>query len=142
MWSIVTILEMTTKHRLGKRLPAIQTTTFVCVRDCVPAENSLGETEAEVAMTFDLEQDFENQRWRLLALIECRQSLSDDSKSAIETDLRISATRELIRAYETLKGYWSEKAPPSGRPRRVIASQFEYGKPSHRSGSPRAGAER
>ena len=35
-------------------------------------------------MTFDLEEDFENERWRLLALVDCRQSLSDDSKSAIE----------------------------------------------------------
>jgi hypothetical protein len=93
-------------------------------------------------MTFDLEEDFENQRWRLLALVDCRQSLSDDSTSAIETDLRISATRELIRAYETLKGYWSRKAPPSGRPRRLIAPRHEYGKLSQRSGSPRAGAER
>ncbi len=93
-------------------------------------------------MTFDLDEEFENQRWKLLALLDCRQNLSDDSKSAIETDLRISATRELIRAYETLKGYWSEKAPPSGRPRRVIASQFGYGKPSQRSGSHRASGAR
>jgi hypothetical protein len=93
-------------------------------------------------MTFDLEEDFENQRWRLLALVDCRQSLSDDSTSAMEADLKISATRELIRAYETLKGYWSQKAPPSGRPRRVIASQLEYYKPRQRSGSPRAGAEK
>ena len=88
-------------------------------------------------MTFDLEEDFENQRWRLLALVDCRQSLSDDSEGAIETDLMIVATRELIRAYETLKGYWSQKAPPSGRQRRAIASQL-----SQRSGRLRADAEK
>jgi hypothetical protein len=65
-------------------------------------------------MTLDLEEDFENARWRLLALVDCRQSLSDGSEGATETDLRIVATRELIRAYETLRGYWSQKAPPLG----------------------------
>ena len=93
-------------------------------------------------MTFDLEEDFENQRWRLLALIDCRQGLSDDSKGAIETDLMIVATRELIRAYETLKGYWSQKAPSSGRQRRAIGPQVEYGKSSQRSGSRRTGADK
>jgi hypothetical protein len=93
-------------------------------------------------MTFDLEQDFENQRWRLLALVDCRQSLSDDSEGAIETDLMIVATRELIRAYETLKGYWSQKAPSSGRQRRGIASQLAYGKASQRPGMARADAEK
>ncbi len=87
-------------------------------------------------MTFDLEEDFENQRWRLLALVDCRQTLSDDSKGAIETDLMIVATRELIRAYETLKGYWSQKTPSSGRHRRGVAPELEYDKSSQRSGSP------
>jgi hypothetical protein len=143
MWSIVTILEVPTKHRLGTRLRAntnYDARLFTCL--LVPAEKSLCETEPEVVVTFDMEEDFEKQRWRLLALIDCRQSLNDESKAAAETDLMISATRELIRTYETLKGYWSQKAPPSGRPRRVIAYHLEYGKPSQRSGSPRAGAER
>jgi hypothetical protein len=60
-------------------------------------------------MTFDLEEDFEKERWRLLALVDRRKSLSDGSESAIKTDLEILATRDLIRTYETLKGYWSEK---------------------------------
>lgn len=86
-------------------------------------------------MTFDLEEDFENQRWRLLALVDCRQNLSDDSKGAIETDLMIVATREMIRAYETLKGYWSQKTPSSGRQRRAIAPRLECDKSRQRSES-------
>jgi hypothetical protein len=62
-------------------------------------------------MTFDLEDDFENERWRLLALVDWRKNLSDESEGAIKTDLEIVATRELIRTYETLKGYWSQRAP-------------------------------
>ena len=80
-------------------------------------------------MTFDLEEDFENQRWRLLALVDCRQNLSDDSEGAIETDLMIVATRELIRAYETLKGYWSQKTPSSERQRRAIAPRLSTTRP-------------
>jgi hypothetical protein len=65
-------------------------------------------------MTFDMEEDFENERWRLLALVDSRKNLSDESGAAIKTDLEIVATRELIRTYETLKGYWSQKAPHRG----------------------------
>jgi hypothetical protein len=68
----------------------------------------------EEAMTFDLEDDFENERWRLLALVDRRKNLSDGSEGAIKTDLEIVAARELVRAYETLKGYWSQKAPHRG----------------------------
>ncbi len=60
-------------------------------------------------MTFDLEEDFENERWRLLALVDWRKNLSDASESAIKTDLEIVATRELLWMYETLKGFWSQK---------------------------------
>ena len=60
-------------------------------------------------MTFDLEEDFENERWRLLALVDRRKNLSDASEGAIKTDLEIAATRELLRQYETLKGFWSRK---------------------------------
>ena len=65
-------------------------------------------------MTLELEDDFENERWRLLALVDRRKNLSDESEGAIKIDLEIVATRELIRAYETLKGYWSQKAPHRG----------------------------
>ena len=61
-------------------------------------------------MTFDLEEDFENERWRLLALVDWRKNLSDASEGAIKTDLEIAATRDLLRAYETLKGFWSQKS--------------------------------
>jgi hypothetical protein len=60
-------------------------------------------------MTFDLEEDFENERWRLLALVDRRKNLSDASEGAIKTDLEIADTRELLRQYETLKGFWSQK---------------------------------
>jgi hypothetical protein len=60
-------------------------------------------------MTFDLEEDFENERWKLLALVDWRKNLSDASESAIKTDLEIIATRELLWTYETLKGFWSRK---------------------------------
>jgi hypothetical protein len=62
-----------------------------------------------MAMTFDLEEDFENERWRLLALVDWRKNLSDASEGAIKTDSEIAATRELLRTYETLKGFWSQK---------------------------------
>ena len=65
-------------------------------------------------MTFDLEDDFENERWRLLALVDWRKNLSDASEGAIKTDLEIVATRELLWIYETLKGYWSQKNPRRG----------------------------
>jgi hypothetical protein len=60
-------------------------------------------------MTFDMEEEFENERWRLLALVDRRENLSDTSEEAIKIDLEIVATRELLRTYETLKGFWSEK---------------------------------
>jgi hypothetical protein len=75
-------------------------------------------------MNSDLEEEFEKERWSLLALVEARKSISDGSESAIATDLMILATRELIRAYETLKGYWSRK-PPRRRRRRASAGQLE-----------------
>jgi hypothetical protein len=75
-------------------------------------------------MNSDLEEEFEKKRWSLLALVEARKSLSDGSDSAIATDLMILATREFIRAYETLKGYWSRKPPPR-RQRRASAGQPE-----------------
>ncbi len=75
-------------------------------------------------MYFGLEEDYENERWNLLALVEARKSFSDGSESAITTDLMILAARELIRRYETLKGYWSRK-PPSRRPRRANVGQLE-----------------
>ena len=54
-------------------------------------------------MTFDLEEDFENERWRLLALVDWRKNLSDESEGAIKTDLEIVATRELIRSIRDAK---------------------------------------
>jgi hypothetical protein len=70
------------------------------------------------AITFDLEENFENERWKLLALVDCRRSLRDGSEGAIKTDLEIVATRELVRRYETLKGFWSGKGSSRGRQRR------------------------
>jgi hypothetical protein len=55
----------------------------------------------------DLEEEFEDERWRLLALIDWRRHLGGGSQRAIKTDLVVVATRELIRACETLKGYRS-----------------------------------
>jgi hypothetical protein len=78
----------------------------------------------EVAMNFDLEEDFENERWSLLALVDARKSLREGSESAITTDLMILAARELIRRYETLKGYWS-RMPPPRRQRRASRVQLE-----------------
>jgi hypothetical protein len=68
-------------------------------------------------MTFDLEEDFENERWKLLALVDWRKSLRDGSEGAIKTDLEIVATRELVRSYETQKGFWSRKVSSRGRQR-------------------------
>lgn len=93
-------------------------------------------------MTFDLEEDFEHERWRLLALVDRRKSLSDESEGAIKTDLEIIATRDLIRTYETLKGYWSQKAWSQGTQRRAMVAQPEWSEPSQRSGSPHAAAEK
>jgi hypothetical protein len=66
--------------------------------------------EMEAAMTFDLEKDFEINRWRLLTLVDGRKNLNDGSTVAIKVDREIAATRNLIRVYETLKGYWSPKS--------------------------------
>jgi hypothetical protein len=76
-------------------------------------------------MNFDLEKDFENERWSLLALVDARKNLSEGSQSAIATDLMILTARELIRTYETLKGYWSRKPLPP-RQRRAKVGQLEY----------------
>jgi hypothetical protein len=94
----------------------------------------------EVAMTFDLEEDFENERWRLLALVDRRKSLRDGSERAIKIDLEIVGSRELIRTYETLKGYWSRKASPHGTQRRVVVARLESRKSGERSGSPHTSA--
>jgi hypothetical protein len=93
-------------------------------------------------MTFDLEEDFENERWRLLALVDCRKSLSDGSEGAIKTDLEIFATRELIRTYETLKGYWSQKAFPQRTQRPVVVARLNSSGFRPRSASERASAEK
>ena len=70
-------------------------------------------------MKFDLEEDLENERWKLLALVDRRKGLPEGSEGAIRTDLEITATREHIRTYETQKGYWSRKAVLSGIQRPV-----------------------
>jgi hypothetical protein len=85
-------------------------------------------------MNFDLEEDFAYERWSLLALVDARKCLSDGSEGAIATDLMILATRELIRKYETLKGYWSRKPPPR-RQRRASIAQLECGEAGQTSGS-------
>jgi hypothetical protein len=61
-------------------------------------------------MTFELEDDFESTRWRLLTMVDSRKNLNDGSKVAVKADLEIANARNLIRAYETLKGYWSRKS--------------------------------
>jgi hypothetical protein len=48
-------------------------------------------------------------------ILDRRKNLSDESEGAIKTDLEIVASRELIRTYETLKGYWSQKARHRGQ---------------------------
>jgi hypothetical protein len=91
-------------------------------------------------MNSDLEEDFEYERWSLLALVDARKCLSDGSESAITTDLMIIATRELIRKYETLKGYWSRKPPPR-RQRRASIGQPECSEAGQTSGSRDSAAE-
>jgi hypothetical protein len=51
----------------------------------------------------DLEEDFEDERWRLLALVDWRRHLSGGSEGAIKTYLVVVATRELIRAHQSLR---------------------------------------
>jgi|HubBroStandDraft_6_1064221.scaffolds.fasta_scaffold489352_2 hypothetical protein len=91
-------------------------------------------------MYFDLEEDFGHERWRLLALVDARKSLSEGSESAITTDRMILATRELVRKYETLKGYWSRKPTPR-RQRRVNIGQRECSEAGQTSGSRHTAAE-
>lgn len=92
-------------------------------------------------MNLDLEEKFANERWSLLALVEARKSLSDGSESAITTDLMILASRDLIRKYETLKGYWSRKPQPR-RQRRPNVSQLVCSEASQTSGSRHTAAKK
>jgi hypothetical protein len=78
-------------------------------------------------MNLDLEEDFKNQRWKLLALVDGRRNLSDGSEGAMKTDLEIIVTRNAIRGYETLKGYWSQKTPREGSASTALAAQLECG---------------
>jgi hypothetical protein len=91
-------------------------------------------------MYLDLEEDFEYERWSLLALVDARKRLNDGSESAITTDLMILATRDLIRKYETLKGYWSRKPSPRQQ-RRANVGQIECSEAGHASGSSHTAAE-
>jgi hypothetical protein len=68
--------------------------------------------QAEVVVNVDLKEDLEDERWRLLALVDWRKRLSGGSEGTVKTDLAVVATRELARAYQTLKVYQSSKAPP------------------------------
>jgi hypothetical protein len=99
----------------------------------VPARKIPIEKKAEVAMYLDLEEDFEYERWSLLALVDARKRLSDGSECATTTDLMILAARELIRKYETLKGYWSRKPSPR-RQRRTNVGQLVCIEASQASG--------
>jgi hypothetical protein len=90
-------------------------------------------------MTFDMEEDFESERWRLLALVESRISLSAGSEGAIKTDLEIIATRDLIRTYETLKRYWSQKAFSRVTRGPAMAARLKWSKSSRRFGRPATG---
>jgi hypothetical protein len=92
-------------------------------------------------MYLDLEEDFENERWSLLALVDARKRLSDGSESAITTDLMILAARELIRKYETLKGYWSCKPSPRRQPRANVG-QFQHSEAGQESGNRHTAAPR
>ena len=92
-------------------------------------------------MNLDLEEDFESERWSLLALVDARKRLSDGSESAITTDLMILEARELVRKYETLKGYWSSKPSPH-RQRRANVGQIECSEASQASGSRHTAAEK
>jgi hypothetical protein len=77
------------------------------IRDCVLARKISLRPQPEVLVNVDLEEDFEDERWRLLALVDWRRHLSGGSEGAIKTGVVVVATRELLRAYETLKGYRS-----------------------------------
>ena len=81
----------------------------------------------------DLEEDFEYERWSLLALVDARKRFSDGSESAVTTDLMILAAREFTRKYETLQGYWSRKPSPR-RQRRPNVGQLACSEASRASG--------
>jgi hypothetical protein len=72
--------------------------------------DGLIEIEMEAAMTFELEEDFESTRWKLLTMVDNRKNLTNGSKVAIKADLEIANARNLIMAYQTLKGYWSRRS--------------------------------
>ena len=93
-------------------------------------------------MTFDLEDDFENERWRLLALVGWRKNLSDSSEGAIKADLEIVATRELLWKYDTLKGFWPQKNRHTGHKDERSGPSLAGSKSKERSGRPNACAER
>ena len=61
-------------------------------------------------MDFNLEEDFEDERRKLLALMNSRKTMADGSAAAAQMDVEILTSRKLIRAYETLKGCWSPQA--------------------------------
>ncbi len=65
-------------------------------------------------MTFDQYEDFKNQRWRYLAMTDGRRSILDGSEDANTLDLKIIAMRDLIRSYETLRGFWSRQNRVAG----------------------------
>jgi hypothetical protein len=54
----------------------------------------------------NLEDDLRNQQSRLLALAEGRRSLPDWCWEALEADLQIIDTRNLISSYEALQRSW------------------------------------
>jgi hypothetical protein len=115
----------------------LETTPLTQLSACEPG----GACLREIAMTFDMEEDFENERWRLLALVDRRNNLSDTSEGAIKTDLEIVATRELLRTYETLKGFWSRKDRHNGYKDARWGPSLVGIKPSQRSGSTNTSAE-
>jgi hypothetical protein len=95
---------MTNVHKLKESATSLPEVRLI--RVCF---HGLLEIETEAAMTFGLEEEFESTRWKLLTMVDSRKNLNDDSMIAIKADLEIANTRSLIRAYETLKGYWSRK---------------------------------
>jgi hypothetical protein len=56
-------------------------------------------------MNEDLEEDFKYQQSRLMDLLHQRKALRDGSQEAIQADLEIGITQDLIRSYETLQEY-------------------------------------
>jgi hypothetical protein len=119
----------------------MQTTSLARSYACALAEGVSESRDREIAMTFDLEEDFENERWRLLALVDWRKNLSDASEGAIKTDSEIVATRELLRTYETLKGFWSQKDRHKGHRDGRAGPGLTGSKSSQRTGRPKPSAE-